>query len=95
MVASKVRFLAGARWVGKPDSRIRKGKTMRETYYTTTVTDDNGGVLIYGFLTEEIAWEDARCDIKRMGVQSVVIGRVLRSSDVTDDLMETIATVVR
>ena len=62
---------------------------MRETYYTTTVTDDNGGVLIYGFLTEEIAWEDARCDIKRMGVQSVVIGRV------TDDLMETIATVVR
>ena len=62
---------------------------MRETYYTTTVTDDNGGVLIYGFLTEEIAWEDARYDIKRMGVQSVVIGRV------TDDLMETIATVVR
>ena len=62
---------------------------MRETYYTTTVTDDNGGVFIYGFPTEEIAWEDARYDIKRMGVQSVVIGRV------TDDLMETIATVVR
>ena len=62
---------------------------MRETYYTTTVTDDNGGVFIYEFLTEEVAWEDARYDIKRMGVQSVVIGRV------TDDLMETIATVVR
>ena len=62
---------------------------MRETYYTTTVTDDNGGVFTYEFLTEETAWEDARYDIKRMGVQSVVIGRV------TDDLMETIATVVR
>ena len=62
---------------------------MRKTYYTTTVTDDNGGVFTYEFLTEETAWEDARYEIKRMGVQSVVIGRV------TDDLMETIATVVR
>ena len=68
---------------------------MRETYYTTTVTDENCGVFTYEFLTEETAWEDARYEIKRMGVQSVVISRVLRSSDATDDLMATIATVVR
>ena len=68
---------------------------MRETYYTTTVTDDSGGVFTYEFLTEETAWEDARCEIKRMGVQSTVISRVLRSSGATDDLMTTIATITR
>ena len=73
-----------------------KGKTMRETYYTTTVTDRiGGGVFTYEFLTEETAWEDARYEIKRMGVQSVVISRVLRSSGATDDLMTTIATITR
>ena len=68
---------------------------MRETYYTTTVTDDNGGVFTYEFLTEETAWEDARYEIKRMGVQSVVISRVLRSSGTKDDLTTTIATITR
>ena len=68
---------------------------MRETYYTTTVTDRlAGGVFTYEFLTEETAWEDARYEIKRMGVQSVVISRVLRSSGATDDLT-TIATITR
>ena len=68
---------------------------MRETYYTITVTDDSGGVFTYEFLTEETAWEDARYEIKRMGVRSVVISRVLRSSGATDDLMTTIATITR
>ena len=68
---------------------------MRETYYTITVTDDSGGVFTYKFPTEETAWEDARYEIRRMVVQSVVISRVLRSSGATDDLMTTIATITR